>query len=370
VSLFEILLSKSLAHEFPLVGALDIESVISSDGAFQEHIKKYDFWLSQGFDGEMGYLKRGRDRRADPRLVFPGAKSILCVAVPYERKCSAESASGPRYARYLRGRDYHEVLAERLERLMQDIAQTRPTLKWKVCVDTSAILERSWAALAGLGWIGKNTTLINPKLGSYLFLGEVLINESVNRGPAPLPNYCGNCTRCLEGCPTSAFSEPGALDSRRCISYWTLEKRGALELSPEDRKAMGTWVAGCDICQEVCPFNKKPSREEVSGIDPLTPYATQSDATRLSEWRDLINETSTAYSSRVKESSLNRVKPAQFSRNLAVAFGNAASSMSSKELRALLPLIKNRYERESNDPILLAEWGSTLEKIKNIVHLE
>ncbi len=354
MSFLELLYQTALKHDFPVHGALDLETALSPEGEFSEHLKRFDSWIAQDFSGEMGYLKRGRERRADPRILLPEAKSIFCVAVPYERQAPG-SPDGPRYARYLRGRDYHHVLAERLEKLMQEVALSEPNLEWKVCVDTSAILERSWAALAGLGWIGKNTTLIHPKLGSYLFLGEVLINRAVEKGPSPLPNYCGQCTRCLTACPTSAFKEAGTLDSRRCISYWTLEKRGELEISIEDRKAIGTWVAGCDICQEICPFNIKPSREEVAGIDPQMPYAEQSDSTRLRTWVELLKESPERYKERVKDSSLKRVKPEQFSRNLAIALSNA--KLTQAELEEILPLVRERKGSEWERTI------ATLEKL-------
>ena len=366
MTFYELLLQTAKKHDFPLVGALDFGQVLTPDGLFQEHLKRYDSWLANGGEGEMAYLRRGRDRRADPRLVFPAAHSILCVAVPYERlpRGESDSAKGPRYARYLRGKDYHDVIAERLERLMKDVATewtalSKSPITWKVCVDTSAVLERTWAALAGLGWIGKNTTLIHPKLGSYLFLGEVLISEKVHQGPTLLPNYCGSCTQCLTSCPTSAFSSPGVLDSRRCISYWTLEKRGELALDPKDRDAIGTWVAGCDICQEVCPFNLKPAREEVSGIDPNLPYKNQSDATAVAEWKVLLSESAEAYKTRVTKSALNRVKPQQFSRNLAIALSNAVPHFTPQQLRELRPFIEQRANQET-DPSPVREWKRLL----------
>jgi epoxyqueuosine reductase len=366
VNFHELLLKLSEKHAFPLAGALDLDQVLTPEGLFQEHLNRYDSWLAEGREGEMAYLRRGRERRADPRLVFPAAQSIFCVAVPYERlaRGEADSSKGPRYARYLRGKDYHDVIAERLERLMQEVAaawstQGNAPITWKVCVDTSALLERSWAALTGLGWIGKNTTLINPKLGSFLFLAEVLISQKVDQGPALLPNYCGSCTKCLTSCPTSAFIKPGTLDSRRCISYWTLEKRGELALDEKDRKAIGTWVAGCDICQEVCPFNLKPAREEVAGIDPALPYIAQSDATTLAQWKDLIAESTDAYKARVEHSALNRVKPQQFSRNLAIALSNAIQDIAPESLGDLTPLIEKRLQNET-DPIAAQEWARLL----------
>src|SRR5206468_412958 len=160
--------------------------------------ERYDRWLSDGRAGAMQYLERGRSRRADPRQAFAEARSVLSVALPYPKRAGGAAApeSGPRYARYINGVDYHDVIAEKLERVMRTAAERSglgAELRYKVCVDTSAVLERSWAALAGLGWIGKNTLLIHPKLGSYFFIGEVLINKATGQGPRPLPNYCGHC---------------------------------------------------------------------------------------------------------------------------------------------------------------------------------
>lgn len=312
------LLEAARLEGFPLAGGVDLNLALAdAEGRFQDHLEKYDEWLARGYAGAMQYLVRGRDRRSDPRIVFPEVKSIFCVALPYDARPvgASQGSAGPRYARYLRGEDYHVDIANRLERAMTRV-QT-PELRWKVCVDTSAVLERSWAALAGLGWIGKNKMLIHPQLGSYLLLGEVLINREVNRGPSPMSNYCGHCTRCLEGCPTSAFTQSGQLDSNRCVSYWTLEKRGDLALSAPDRKAVGAWVAGCDICQEVCPFNFKATKNSLgvaeAGRDPCL----------LDSWAPLLAETEADYRERVRKSALNRVKPADFKRNLLIAHSNS-----------------------------------------------
>lgn len=354
MELFEKLAEKARDHGFPLSGALDIATVL--DGEFKEHIDRYDDWLSHGRDGEMQYLRRGRDRRADPRVVFPEAQSIFCLGLPYWRQPIGGEGQ-PRYARYIHGKDYHERIAERLEALMKDVRDSTSEfsgLRWKVCVDTSAVLERSWAALAGLGWIGKNTTLIHPRFGSYFFIAEILLNQSVGRGPNPLPNYCGNCTRCLDACPTGAFTEAGKLDSRRCISYWTLERRGDLGLNAEDRKKIGTWVAGCDICQEVCPFNLKPSREMIE-----IPTADQ-EATALIDWTALLEENEEEYRARIRNSALSRVKPAQFSRNLAIGFGNYLRTQTHRlEWKAK---VEQRLLREQ-DPVAACEWKRVLEEL-------
>lgn len=358
--LYELLLECARTEGFPLVNALDLDSV---GDVFPKHVARFDQWLAQGHDAEMGYLKRGRDRRADPRQVLPDAQSILCVAIPYEANPAGRlnPKDGPRYARYLRRQDYHEDIAARLERVMKRVIELYSSkLTYKVCVDTSAVLERSWAALAGLGWIGKNTLLIHPQLGSYLFLGEVLLSEKVGQGPQPLPNYCGNCTRCLTACPTKALIEPGTLKSNQCIAYWTLEKRGKLSLSEDDKDKIGTWIAGCDICQEVCPFNTKATNKtnNKSEKQPDSPLL-------LSHWVTLLEESTAAYQERVKHSALSRVKPAQFSRNLALTLANAIELNDLAWARSLQTKVQFRYDQEADESAKL-EWQRVLNRIESI----
>lgn len=316
MDLHQLLVKTAQKEGFPLAGSVDLDQVLPHSN-WKETIQHLDQWLQEGYAGAMEYLARGRDRRADPRLLFPEAQSIFCVALPYPKKPAGAATPevGPRYARYLQGPDYHLEIAEKLERVMQTVATQHEGLKWKICVDTSAVLERSWAALAGLGWIGKNSLLIHPKLGSYLFLAEVLMNQPTGKAPAPLPNYCGNCTRCLTACPPQAFPQPRVLNSNRCISYWTLEKRGELGLSAADQKSIGPWIAGCDICQEVCPFNQKPSRNDQQEIRP--------NATQVNTWDELLTESEEAYRLRVKNSAMKRIKPEQFKRNLEIARKNS-----------------------------------------------
>jgi epoxyqueuosine reductase len=366
VDFHSLLLKCAVEEGFPLAGALDIDTVLG--GELNAHVERYDEWLGKEYEGAMSYLRRGRDRRADPRIVLPEAQSILCVAMPYPVLPAGEQdpSKGPRYARYLRRQDYHDEMAEKLERVMKRVAeewnaQSKKPLTWKVCVDTSAVLERSWAALAGLGWIGKNSLLIHPQYGSYLFLGEVLVSELTGHGPAPIKNYCGNCTRCLDSCPTGAFVKSGMLDSKRCIAYSTLEKRGSLaELDEKQKLGIGTWIAGCDVCQEVCPFNTKPVRAAVASGEADRMPAIDA-ATSLREWHALLEETQDQYKARIKDSSLSRVKPGQFSRNLAISLANAITiSADTSWARELRELITRRAESET-DPDARAEWVRCLE---------
>ncbi len=297
------------SQELEAYGIVDIDSALDHP-LFQTHYRYYADWIARGMHGEMKYLERGLERRGNPRLLLPSAQSVLTVLFSYPRQREDDGQS-PRYARYLVGDDYHDRLKARLESVARMAAEARPGLEWKVTVDTSAILERTWAMLSGLGWIGKNSLLIHPKLGSYVFIASILFSEKSRRTPQVLADYCGNCTRCLQGCPTGALIEPSVLDSRKCIAYWTLEMRGEWKLD-EPRKPMKRWIAGCDECQEVCPFNRKPVRDL-----PDDPELKQLTSHCVTDLKYLENETETEYKARVKNTALSRVKYADSRRNLA-----------------------------------------------------
>ncbi|MCP4591562.1 MAG: tRNA epoxyqueuosine(34) reductase QueG, partial [bacterium] len=218
-------------------------------------------WLAQGRHGRMAYLARNLANRLDPRRMLPGARSIVVVAHPYRQPENAPPDNRPRgrVAMYAWGPDYHEVVKRRLhavcDRLHDDLSDPFRT---RVCVDTAPIIERDLAAQAGVGWIGKNTMTIDPGLGSYFFLG-IIITTLELVPDAPIGDHCGTCTRCLDACPTGALPAAYQMDASRCISYLTIELRDAV---PEEyHAAMGDWIFGCDICQEVCPYNQKSSAE-------------------------------------------------------------------------------------------------------------
>ena len=354
MDLHDLFVSSALEHGIPLAGSVDIELAQSDPNhSFHDQIQKYRDWLKLGYSGAMEYLSRGLEKRENPALLFPSAQSVLTVAVPYSSKSTEfeTSHNGPKYARYLRGPDYHVEISARLEKIMESVSQKweGEKLSWKVCVDTSAVLERTWAMLSGLGWIGKNTVLMHPQWGSYLFLGEVLVNARTHRAPVPMKSYCGNCQRCLDACPTQAFPKPQTLDSRKCISYWTLEKRGELDLSPLQKKQIGSWIAGCDICQEVCPFNFKRARTERTLPDPPSDLG----AIQLRDWKDLLTESPDEYRIRVSRSALKRVKPGQFSRNLALSLHNALKQAREKKdsawIETLRPFIIQRHFSEEDE---------------------
>ncbi|MFN7684210.1 MAG: tRNA epoxyqueuosine(34) reductase QueG [Oligoflexia bacterium] len=287
---------------------------------YARHSARYEEWLQRGFAGEMNYLVRGLDRRKNPELVFSGLKSVFCVLLPYRQSPlgHTDPSLGPRYARYLDGPDYHDRISQLLLRTLESVKQDSQfsELKWKICIDTSAVLERTWASLSGLGWIGKNTLLIHPQWGSRFFIGVAFLNQNLGVGIQKHPDYCGRCTACLKSCPTGAIVSPGWLDSRNCISYWTLEKRGHLDLSAEQKRAIGNWVAGCDLCQDSCPFNRKP---EKNLPDPELP---QGNSRYSATWQQLEMESDDAYRLRVQGSALSRIKPEMARRNFKLARAN------------------------------------------------
>jgi epoxyqueuosine reductase len=235
-------------------------------------------WLARGYAGEMKYLHD--PRRADPRSVVPGARSIIVAAMNYHAAAPlsttmpyCESGHAPRgwISRYAWGDDYHEMILTKLNTLISEMhAHFDEPFDARAYVDTGPIVERIAAKYAGLGWLAKNTCLINRKLGSWLFLGVIIttldLQPSIAPGEAPPADLCGSCTRCLDACPTHAFPEPYVLDARRCISYLTIELRGSI---PEDlRSSMGSAVIGCDICQDVCPWNRKAPVTQLAAFQP------------------------------------------------------------------------------------------------------
>lgn len=214
-------------------------------------------WLGSGLGGTMTYLNRGLLKRQDPDLILAGVESVICCAMTYHTgqiKSSERKEDEAWISAYTWGDDYHDILLEKLKALETFIQKLAPGEKTKAYVDTGPVMEKAYAAQAGLGWIGKNTCLINDGLGSFIFLGEILTTLKLDYDQ-PALDLCGTCTLCLEACPTQALTEPYVMDARRCISYLTLEYKG--EIAPDLAEKMNGHLAGCDICQEVCPHNQE-----------------------------------------------------------------------------------------------------------------
>jgi epoxyqueuosine reductase len=275
----------------------------------------YRRWLAAGRHGRMTYLVRNAEVRLDPVRLLNGARSLVVVAHPYAQTAPAKPDDQPRgrVSRYAWGRDYHRVVKRKLfaicDRLRAEVPQPFVV---RVCVDTAPLIEREWAARAGVGWIGKNTMVLDPRLGSYFFLGVVVTTLELVPD-APIRDHCGTCTRCLQACPTAAFPAPYEMDAARCISYLTIELREAI---PERfHAAMGDWVFGCDVCQQVCPYNHKAVPEHDSAYAIREPGAFP-PLGELLEWRE------EDYRAILKGSAMKRATLGMLKRNAAIALRN------------------------------------------------
>ena len=277
------------------------------------HGDVFEAWLAAGMAGSMEYMHRTPHRRQDPTSLMPQARSAVVVAASYATADGGRPAAGQGLiARYARGRDYHLVLRQRLDRLAGRVAELagRP-VPARVAVDTSPLLERELAMAAGVGFLGKNTMLITPGVGSYTVLGTLLLSLELPPDP-PARARCGRCTLCLEACPTNAIVEPWRLDGRRCISYLTIEHRGAVERGLRDK--LTPWVFGCDACQEVCPYNVRAASKDLA-LDELAPPEPDSG---LVDLVGLVGLRSGAYRRLVRGRALNRVPRPMWQRNAAL----------------------------------------------------
>jgi epoxyqueuosine reductase len=279
---------------------------------------RFDHWIRNGHAGEMHYLERGAEKRRDTRRPVDGARTAVVVGLDY----GGREPTGP-VARYARGADYHDVMESRLRDLHRCVDEwVGSPVRGKAYVDTGPLLERDLARRAGLGWFGKNTMLINPRSGSFFFLGVLLLDLEFTTDAPFETEHCGQCTRCLDACPTKALVEPGVLDARRCISYLTIELRD--EIPEELRAPMGGLVYGCDICQDVCPWNVKFAR----ALPDESPFAARSalgakDARTLA--RELLAMDQPEFSTAFKGSPMKRAKLRGLKRNAAVVLGNVGT---------------------------------------------
>lgn len=225
-----------------------------------DHLRE---WLSRGYHGEMAWMERDSAKRSDPAVIFQNARSVVVVAINYytghQHKNAVDSG---KISRYAWGDDYHDVVRVKLSRLFEFINSEVPDVEGKICVDTAPMMDKAWAVRAGLGWLGKHSNLITKDLGSWVFIGELILNIELAYDTNTVDDHCGTCTACIDACPTTAIVEPYVVDSRRCLSYATIELR-ADELPAEILENMDGWLYGCDICQDVCPWNRfeKPSGE-------------------------------------------------------------------------------------------------------------
>jgi epoxyqueuosine reductase len=311
------------------------------------HYSTFENWLTQGRHGAMHYLaeERARGRRADPRVILPECKSILVLATPYSRPASEEKGIGDQgqVAAYAWGDDYHDVLPIRMKELVQFIEeQAGGPVRNRWYTDTGPLLERDLAQRAGIGWIGKNTCLIHPKHGSYFLLSEVLLDLELEPDPPFVSDHCGTCRRCIEACPTDCILPDRTLDATRCISYLTIELKE--DIPSELRAKMGNWVFGCDICQQVCPWNRFAGEGDPAFGDKNPLHALTEELALSAQ----------EFNGRFQRSPVKRAKRRGYLRNAAVALGNTGD-------RHVLPVLQNALNDE--EPLVREHAKWAIEKI-------
>jgi epoxyqueuosine reductase len=301
-------------------------------------------WLEQGFAGTMNYMHRHAQARQHPTSILPEVRSVVMVGLSYPQNQTnpgREASRRGKVARYARGDDYHDVIRARLKELLAWLQEERPGCRGRAVVDTAPLLERDFARRAGLGWFGKNTMLLNKRQGSYFFLGALLVDLDLEADAAHDTSHCGRCTACLDVCPTEAFPGPGWLDSRRCISYLTIEHRGSIPT--ELREGLQDWVFGCDLCQEVCPWNRKHAGR--------TAFSFESNpALETLDLIEVLGLSEEEFRARFAGTPLTRPGRSGLLRNAALVLGNVGDQ------RALPAL---RCAQEDPDPVIreAATWA-------------
>ena len=257
---------------------------ISKARHLHEEENKFEKWLSKGFQGSMNYLEKNLDKRLDPRKLVPGSKSIISLSYNYYPKKNIDKKNNFIISKYAYGKDYHKVIKKKLKILFRSIKEKIGDIEGRVFVDSAPVHERAWAKLSGLGWIGKNSLLINEKKGSYFFLAEIICDLDLEYD-SPVANRCGKCTKCIDACPTDAITSAQIINANKCISYLTIENKK--EIPTELKNNLNDAIFGCDICQDVCPWNKfsKPHREE--SFNPKNELSSL----KKTDWIELTEET-------------------------------------------------------------------------------
>lgn len=274
-------------------------------------------WLARGHNGDMRWMEREPAKRADPRLLFPPAKTVIAAAVNY---FTPHRHTEPgKISRYAWGDDYHDLVKGKLIALLEWIKSEEPSAEGKVCVDTAPIMDKAWAVRAGIGWIGKHSNLITQDHGSWVFLGEILLNLEFDYDTEPVADHCGSCQKCIDACPTSAIVEPYVVDSEKCISYATIELRDE-QLPPQVAENLSGWLYGCDICQDVCPWNRFEKPTDESAFEPRF-GETSLDLGKVAAMEH------DEYVERFRRSAMKRTKLAGLKRNAAAIDRNSPDKL-------------------------------------------
>ncbi len=269
--------------------------------------RQLEEWLNKGYHGKMRYMENYFDKRVDPTLLVPGAKSVISLAYNYSTEEQQKDPAAPKISKYAFGKDYHKVIKEKLKEFIYVLTEKIGSINGRCFVDSAPVLERDWAKKSGLGWIGKNTLLIHPKKGSYFFLAELIIDVELIPDH-PIKDYCGTCTRCIDACPTEAISPKGyVVDGSKCISYFTIELKENIPAAYKGQ--FENWMFGCDICQEVCPWNRFSAPHQEDQFSPSKELLEMTQA----EWKEITEE---VFKKVFKKSAVKRTKYAGLKRNI------------------------------------------------------
>ncbi len=271
-----------------------------------EEARKLEKWLNKNYHGEMGYMARNFDKRVDPRLLVPGAKSVISLLYNYYTEARQIDSKAPKISSYAYGEDYHFVIKRKLKDLFKGIQNKIGQVEGRVFVDSAPVLDKAWATRSGLGWIGKNSNLINKRSGSYFFIAEIILDLDLEED-GPTTDHCGKCTACIDACPTEAIVEPYVIDGSKCISYFTIELKD--EIPKEMSGKFDNWMYGCDVCQEVCPWNRFSKPHNEPAFKPNDMLLSMN----ANEWIELTKET---FNVIFKNSAVKRTKYEGLKRNI------------------------------------------------------
>jgi epoxyqueuosine reductase len=257
---------------------------ISKADFLEEEAPRLEAWLNKGMQGSMQYMENYFDKRLDPRLLLPGAKSVISLMLNYYPSQQQNKNSFYKISKYAYGKDYHNVIKKKLKELVSFIEKEIGQASYKMCVDSAPVMDKAWAKKAGLGWVGKHSNLINKKSGSFYFIAELLVDIELEYD-GPIKDYCGTCTKCIDACPTEAITEPYVVDGSKCISYFTIELKDNIPESYKEK--FSDWIFGCDICQDVCPWNSFSTPHH----EPLFNSSNELLNMNKEEWENISEET-------------------------------------------------------------------------------
>lgn len=280
---------------------------ISKATFLEKEARRLDEWLKRDYHGKMSYMENHYDKRLDPRLLVDGAQSVVSLLMNYYTDEEQQDPNAPKISKYAYGEDYHSVIKMKLKDLFQFIQDEIGEVQGRIFVDSAPVMDKAWAERSGLGWIGKNANLIHPKSGSFFFIAELIIDLELEPD-GPLKDYCGTCTRCIDACPTDAIVAPYIVDGSKCISYLTIELKDEI-LPSEFKGKMDNWMFGCDVCQDVCPWNRFSKKHKIAEFNPHESLLKLNKA----DWEDLTEE---VFRELFRKSAVKRTKYTGLKRNI------------------------------------------------------